>query len=434
MIQNGQGYYFAALAKSAREIVWKDNRLKEHGPSEYIKSIHETDGRITFTSNTFVKVEGADEYQAVRGFNPDFVVLDEFGFYPDGFWKAMSPNFASKDCIVIIISSPPEELEEEPGKPCLFIRLADAWAKRHKEALAQGKKSKYRYYNFTIKDNPHISKEWIAEEEQTLRDMGEEDVWDREYLAKRVIGGGRRIVGTFSKEKHVYSHDFIMMLIEKQKSTLQWATIVDPSTSTFGALVMAVNPYSKEVYFLDEIYEKEEDQTTEHIIWPKLAAMENELYDSEDPERFLRVYDEAEKWWQVGVSNEFFINFIPTEKAVHPISMGLSLLRTLFLYNKGFVSDRCKWFAWELENYRKDKKGQIPKKNNHLIDTGRYGLHALGYYLLPEERTQNIAPHLRAQHALRHKTIEQDISEDNDAYEVEPWERTYDKELDECIH
>jgi hypothetical protein len=408
MIQGGQGYYFAARAKAVREIIWASNRIQSHGPSEYIKEIHKTEMRLTFTSDTFVKLDGADEFAQSKGFNPDFVILDEFADYANNFWYAMSPNFASKDAIVIIISSPPWLLEEEPGKPVLFIRLADLWDRYQDEARRKGKASKYVYLNQPTHKNPYISKEWLEEERKTLVELGEEDLYDREYMAKRVVGGGKRVIGTFDRTLHVHDHEALYAKkIQDHWSELEFFTACDPGNSTvFATLVFAVNRYTKEIYFLDEIYCKQEDETTEHIMWPKIESLEANIYPTDinaDSERFGRVYDEEAKWWQVGVSQEFGINFMPSEKGKNSREYGISILRSIFRYNKGYVSSRCKWFAWELENWRKDGKGRIPKMNDHLIDASRYGIHFADYFLLLEDRDKVVAPHPREQQRLLHQ-------------------------------
>lgn len=416
MIQGGQIYYFGAYAKAVREFLWAPGRLQNHGPAEYVKETHKTEMRLTFTSETFVKLDGSDEFKISKGFNPDVVILDEFADYSEDFWVAMSPNFASKDTIVIIVSSPPWILESEPGKPVIFTRIADLWAKYQKEAEKQGKRSKYVYINQPTSCNPNIPQAWLEEEERALREMGLEDVWEREYLARRVIGGGKRIISNFDRTKHIFSHDWIMKnKIERNKGILQWLTVTDPSNSAFGVVHMAINPYSKEVYWLDEILEKEESETTEQALWPRIEEKENELYpdENEDQDRFLRVCDEAAKWWIVGCANdpEINIHFDPTEKHLNSKEFGLSLLRSIFRFNKGFVSDRCEWLAWQIENYRKDKRGQIPKANDDLIDASRYGLHKVSYYLSADDVPTTPAQHPREVQKQARRGPDEDVRE-----------------------
>jgi hypothetical protein len=440
MIRGGQGYYFGAYKTQVREIIWASQRIQGHGPAEYVKAVNNTEMRITFSSDTFVKLDGADEFKVSKGINPDFVILDEFADYSDAFWNAMSPNFASKDAIVIFISSPPWTLESEPGKPVLFVRIADLYKSYMEEAAKKGMKSKYIYVNEPSTNNPHIPAAWFEEERKTLYAIGDGYLWEREYMARRVSGAGKRIIAPFDPKIHVKPHDWIIKeKIEKDRPHLQWVTVVDPGSSTvFGGLVMAINPYTKEVYWLDEVYEKEPLNMTEHNIWPKLEAIENELYPDEDnaePERFQRVYDEAAKWWQNGVTNEFNVNFMPTEKATNKIEMGLSLLRSIFYYNKGFVSDRCKWLAWELENYKKDDRDKIPDKNDHLIDSSRYGLHAVGYFLRPEERLIQPVLHPRIRERML-RTPEEEAACLEEALSEDPFRKVDDviEMMDEWPH
>ncbi len=418
MIQNGQGYYFGAYQKSVREFLWAPQRIQNHGPRDYVSEIHKTEMRLTFKSGTFVKLDGADEFALSKGFNPDFVILDEFADYPEDFWPAMSPNFASKDAIVVIISSPPWLLENAPGEPVLFTRIADLWKKYMEEAHKAGKRSKYIYVNQPSKTNEvNLPPGFLEQEKKELIAMGLEDIWIREYEARRVTGGGKRIIGTYDKERHMVSHDWLISnKIEKNRGILQFCTGVDPSQSAFGVLNVAVNPYSKEVYFLDEILEKQEDETTEHILWPRIKAKEDELFPEEgqevDSERWDRVCDEAAKWWIVGCANDpqININFHATEKATHSIEFGLSLLRSIFRYDKAYVSDRCQWLSYYLENWRRDKKGKIPDVGKDLIDCGRYILHRLGYYLTEEDKKGISKLHPREQRRLL-TTPEQDASE-----------------------
>jgi hypothetical protein len=269
----------------------------------------------------------------------------------------------------------------------------DLWKKYMEEEQKKGQRPRFFYCNFPSSVNAaNLPPNFLEQEEKELRDMGCEDIWEREYLAKRVVAGGRRIVGTFKPEKHVIPHEeLIANHIEKNRSILTWVTAVDPSQTLFGCLVIAVNPYTKEVFFLDEIAETDENETTENLLWPRIADIEQDLIGEdtgeEDSERFFRVCDEAAKWWIVGCANDSAIGiaFNPTEKALNSIEYGVSLLRSLFQYDLGYVSDRCKMFAYQLVNWRRDSQGRIPEKGKDLIDCGRYALHEAGYYLTRDE-------------------------------------------------
>lgn len=418
MIQGGQIYYYGAFAKAVREFLWAPGRLEQYGPREYISETHKTEMRLTFTSGTFVKLDGADEFKGSKGINPDVLIADEAADYPDAFWNAMMPNLAAKDAIILVITSPPWQLETSPGEPVYFVRLMDLWKKHMKEGERTGTPNKYAYYNMPTSTNEHISKEWLDEERKTLIAMGLEHEWQREYEAKRVTGGGKRIIGTFDRKRHCFKHDFLLEKIKKDISILQWTTIVDPSQSAFGGLVMAINPYTKETYWLDEVFERDENETTEQLLWPRLRRIEDELFPSDDPNRFVRVCDEAAKWWIVGCANDpaIGVSFEQTEKVLNSIEMGLSLLRTVFFLDKGYVSERCQNFIWQLENWKRDKKGQMPDKDCDLIDCSRYGLHVNGYYITRDEKPMMAKLHPREQRRRLVNDMEHEIAslEEND--------------------
>jgi hypothetical protein len=55
------------------------------------------------------------------------------------------------------------------------------------------------------------------------------------------------------------------------------------------------------------------------------------------------------------------------------------------LQGKLIMSDRCNKLYWELERYRKDASGKIPKKDDHLIDCLRYIFDSLPYAVKAEQ-------------------------------------------------
>ena len=103
-------------------------------------------------------------------------------------------------------------------------------------------------------------------------------------------------------------------------------------------------------------------------IWPKTREKRDELWDEE----WQQGYDEASTWFANEVLDVFNEHLEPTQKMKSDKLTGLSLIKDVMLQGKLKISDRCKKLFWELENYRKDSSGRIPKKNDHLIDCLRY--------------------------------------------------------------
>ncbi len=69
----------------------------------------------------------------------------------------------------------------------------------------------------------------------------------------------------------------------------------------------------------------------------------------------------------------------PTNKKLADKDNGLSLIKDQMLEGRVVVSNSCEKLIWEIERYVKDKNGNIPKKNDHLIDIWRYVNAAIGY-------------------------------------------------------
>ena len=155
----------------------------------------------------------------------------------------------------------------------------------------------------------------------------------------------------------------------------------------FGVLFIAFNPYTKDVYVLDEIYEKDQLNTSVNVIGPEILEKQHQFLIKQE---WTNIYDEAATWFQTEMTDRFDVFFIPTQKSQNKKEHGLSLMKDIMLEGLLHVSDRCRYFYWECENYIKDKNGKIPKINDHLIDCFRYFLGASCYEL--NEKEEYIMP------------------------------------------
>jgi len=131
------------------------------------------------------------------------------------------------------------------------------------------------------------------------------------------------------------------------------------------------------------VYETEQAAMSVKQICPRFKRMREELYD--DDFRWRLIYDEAESWFRNEALEAFGEAWEPSQKAMNDKANGISLIKDILNAEKIFISERCKKFWWELDNYYKDKNGNIPKKWDHLIDTARYILAADAYTLTTEE-------------------------------------------------
>lgn len=375
--KHGGVYYIAPEQKQAKEILWANKRIHRMIPTELIAGINNTEMRITFKNGNFLKLDGSDNSEAGRGIEPLALVYDEYKDHDPAYHIAMNPNRAVHNAPLLVIGTPPEQ---------------EGHATELKESFLHGKNS--RYFNFPIWENPHISREWIAAEKKRLFERGEEDVWYREYEAKFVRGGKNSIFPMLDAAKHRRPHTTLISEIQRDFHKLRWFCVADPgSTSVFAVLFCAYNPYTKMWYMLDEIYEKDQRETSVTKILPRIkAAIENLCPTAE----WSFIYDEAAAWFLTeatagSVPDVPLYPWSPTNKIAmkrDPLTKepwGISLMKDMLRFDKILISEKCKWLWWEMSNYTRtlNKAGDIKvlKRGDHLIDDVRYALEYVGFTL-----------------------------------------------------
>jgi hypothetical protein len=362
---NAQVYIFGPTYKQINEIAYENNRLKNMVPPELFKRCrtNDTECRITFPNATFIKLEGALEFENNRGFNPDLVVLDEFKDYPAGFYEAMEPNLSAKKAPILILGTPPDV-------EGTFTKLAREFA-TDPEA---------RFFLKPSWTNPTIDRAFLKKTKQRLIERGDYETWVREYCARFVPGGKNAIFPGLSRSSHVFPHAALVAETAKDAHHLRWAVIFDPgNATTFGVLFIALNPYTRKVYIFDEIYTTDQRQTALRKLWEVLEPKLGELAPHLAITDWELYYDEAASWFQVEFNDRFNLQPTPTQKSENRKENGITLIKDALLDHDLRLSDRCTNLYREMENYKKDKFGRIPKGHDHLIDCLRYGLHALGY-------------------------------------------------------
>lgn len=387
-IRKADGYYFAPSAKQAKELIWANHRVQNFGPRSFLKGKpNETETRMRFKNESFLKLDGSESYEAYRGVEPDIFVYDEYKDFHTKFHPAMDPNRGAKagkgTGIHVIVGTPPEtdSHPDDPEKRHPFYELADEINEEPEGA----------YFNFPTIANPYIPKEWVESQKIKYEKRGDLAGFFREYEAKRVKGGPGHIFPMWDEKKLVRPHEYVMSQIERDAHHMQWYIAADPGTTTvFGVLFVAVNPYNQHVYILDEIYAKTQMECSTSKIIPKIAKKRSELHRKVDD--WVQIYDEAAAWFSNEAAASYGEGFLPTHKSWDKKEAGLSLIKDQMLDGKIMISKRCINLIWEIENYIKDKNGNIPKVNDHLLDAMRYSNAAAGLCLEEDNPPEPIDP------------------------------------------
>lgn len=398
--QNAGCYYIASEQKQAKEILWATGRIQRFIPPELVKSINNSEMRVNFHNGSFIKLDGSDNHESYRGIEPHCLVYDEYKDHHPLFHIAMDPNRGVYNAPLVIIGTPPE---------------AENHATEMKESVKANEDMAFHCYSSY--SNPHISKEWLDRKREELIRKGEEDVWMREYMAQFVRGGKNSVFPNI-KDSHYYHHDQLMKKIERDKGKLLWYVTADPGTTTcFAVLFCALNPYTKTLYVLDEIYEQDQKQTSTNIIIPRTHEIAASLYYNGE---WRKTYDEAAAWFANEASSIGDKGWAPTlKKNMKPdpeskAPWGVSIIKDMLYRDNILISDRCVKLRWEMENYvrvpNRDGQYKIPKKNDHLIDCLRYTLQRANYKIPetspPAEANPNYIPPMKK----RFYTIEEDMA------------------------
>lgn len=371
---NSACYYIAPEKTHARELIWKNNRLQkflEKDGAKYIQKIQDREMTIRFKNGSFITLLGSDNWMAANGLTPDFVVYDEFKGFKSQFHIEMAPNLIAKNAPLLIIGTQPKV--GDANKDQYEMELEDA--KNNPETSA--------VHIYTTFDNPinlqPAHKKRIMAEIKKLRDSGQEDVVQREYYSKIVPGGSNAIFPTFNEEIHTVGPIELNRQLREEAKDLRWVVGCDPATSsTFAVVLMAINQKTKEVYLVDEIYENDQSELSPSRMWPRIQAMVNK-HALGDRHRVQYVSDEREGLFINEVRDQFRQHISPTQKHLHKKHNGISLIRDLFLFEIIKISKECVNGIKEIREYARDSKGNVPKKNDHFIDSARYALGHMNY-------------------------------------------------------
>lgn len=372
-------FYITPEAVGGRKIVWEGGRLQKFlgkDSEKYIASIRNQDMTIRFKNGSFIQVVGSDNYMIANGLTPDIAVYDEFKGFNHRWHVEFNPNRVVRNAPIVFIGTKP--------------RAGNKNIDQYNEILEYGLNHKDRFHvsERTTFDNPlnmiPERKAVIEAEIQQLIDRGEQDVAELEYFSRVISGGKRAIFPMLNKDRHVKPHKDIIAEIERDIRKLDWYAITDPgSTTCHASLFIAVNPYTRKVYVLDEIYETSQENTSTRKIYPRIDDKMMEFYPNSDPnDDWIKVHDEAAAWFATEVMDQYGIYFMPTMKHTNKKEHGLSLIKDLLLHDIMVISDRCEKLFWEMTNYAKDDKGNIPKKHDHVIDCLRYFLAAANYNMV----------------------------------------------------
>jgi hypothetical protein len=179
-----------------------------------------------------------------------------------------------------------------------------------------------------------------------------------------------------------------------------------------------MNPYTKQVYIVDEIYEKDQSMTSVRMIYPRIEALMRKYAPYTDiNDDWVKVMDEAAAWFANEVMQQYGVYFMPTDKVHNRKDQGLSLIKDQLIHNLVTISNKCVNLYMEMEQYAKDDQGRIPKRDDHLIDCFRY-LNAASNYNMQEVLEGVITSHEHEMSKGRFRRYEDELTGGDDWIDV----------------
>jgi len=378
---NSQIYIICPERKQGKEIYWASRRLQNYPPPEFIDQAKDSEIRLVFKNGSFICVDGCENTAAHAGIKPHLVFYDEFQRHSQEFdLEIMRPNLLAKNSSLIITGTPPK-------RDCYYMQFK----KQLLQEIAAGDKTRL-YLQFPTSINPTIDKEELQKTIDALVRSGNSAIARREYYGEDCFGGEGVVFPFWSRETHVRPHNVLTATLEKDKKKMKWIAFADPGAATcFAVLFAAYNPYTAQIFILDEIYETDRKNTEPLRMWHRIQAKQKELFDG----RWINGYDSAEAWWKELIQTNFKASLVGSAKTTRFIDDDIALIKSLMAAEDAlYVSDRCINFIKEVENYVTDEKGDLPEDGDHLLDDFRYILRHVNYKFV--ERVEAQRAHLQA--------------------------------------
>lgn len=173
-------WYVAPTYRQAKNIMWE--MLKGTIPLGGVQQMNESELICRLKNGSVIELKGADNPDSLRGVKIDLIIFDEVAFIPNWgmVWTILRPTLMDSQA------------------ECLFISTPNGF--NHFKVLADtcNKRSDWKYFHYTIYDNPHIKREEI---EQSKTEMTED------AFAQEMMGDFRKMEGlvfkNFQRDVHI---------------------------------------------------------------------------------------------------------------------------------------------------------------------------------------------------------------------------------------
>lgn len=346
-------YIFPSYAM-AKKVIWDSllttgERFLDFIPPALIESINSQEMKIRLKNESLIQLVGSDNYDTLRGTNPQFVVFSEYAYQDErAYTLILRPILAANQGVALFVSTP-------QGKNHFYSLFE--MAKQSSDWFA---------YFLTLDDTQHIPIQEI--ERDRAEGLISEDMIQQEYYCSFTLG----VEGSY------YSKYISNMKLKGQIGLVPWESAFKVNT----AWDIGVRDSTSIIFFsiigqtirIIDCYEKSKEGL-EHYI----AVLKNKPYIYG---KHFAPHDIAVQEWGSGITRiEKAKNLGLTFTVADNISIvdGIEAVRSTF--SKLWIDEKnCAPLIKALENYRQeyDSKKRVYKAkplhdwSSHFADCMRY--------------------------------------------------------------
>lgn len=336
--------------------------------------IHYTPGassaRILGREVMVIGAHNAEAVGRIQGSTVALAYVDEAALLPEAFWNMLVSRLRVEGARLLATMNPASR---------------NHWIR--KNWIVPGAAKNLISFHFTMKDNPNLPAEYIADMERSFSGV----FYDRMIKGEWTNAEGA-VYPMWDPKRHVIPWGQMPRLRDVMGIGMDYGT-----TNTTAALMLGVTAEPKpRLVMMDEWRYNPKDngdlRLTDAALSQRFRAWlpeDHTPYPLSIPPRFLML-DPAAASMHMQMQQDLRGTGLSPWPAVNDVLPGIKTVANLLDNDQMIVTDRCEGWIEEVTEYRWDAKATdagedvVVKENDHSLDGGRYITHSTTNYWKPQ--------------------------------------------------
>lgn len=336
--------------------------------------IHYTPGassaRILGREVMVIGAHNAEAVGRIQGSTVALAYVDEAALLPEAFWNMLVSRLRVEGARLLATMNPASR---------------NHWIR--KNWIVPGAAKNLISFHFTMKDNPNLPAEYIADMERSFSGV----FYDRMIKGEWTNAEGA-VYPMWDPKRHVIPWGQMPRLRDVMGIGMDYGT-----TNTTAALMLGVTDEPKpRLVMMDEWRYNPKDhgdlRLTDAALSQRFRAWlpeDHTPYPLSIPPRFLML-DPAAASMHMQMQQDLRGTGLAPWPAVNDVLPGIKTVANLLDNDQMIVTDRCEGWIEEVTEYRWDAKATdagedvVVKENDHSLDGGRYITHSTTNYWKPQ--------------------------------------------------